>query len=67
MKLVDPARNPEPYYDFASENDARIVGVIETHPHADFLSSHLEIHKKNKRHHLYPYPGGRVLSACPLH
>jgi len=42
--LIDPARNPKPYYDYAEANDARIVGVIETHPHADFVSSHLEIH-----------------------
>lgn len=44
--LVDPARNPQSYYDFARQHDADIVGVIETHPHADFVSSHLEIHKK---------------------
>src|SRR5690554_6737235 len=43
--LIDPARNPQLYYDFAAENNAKIVGVIETHPHADFVSSHYEIHK----------------------
>src|SRR5690606_11334017 len=43
--LIDPARNPQPYYDFASANKAKIIGVIETHPHADFISSHYEIHK----------------------
>lgn len=43
--LVDPARNPQPYYDYAESHQAKIVGVIETHPHADFVSSHLEIHK----------------------
>jgi len=42
--LVDPARNPQPYYDYAKENGAEIIGIIETHPHADFVSSHLEIH-----------------------
>ncbi|MFK7933724.1 MAG: rhodanese-like domain-containing protein [Saprospiraceae bacterium] len=41
--VVDPARNPQPYYDYAKENKGTIVGVIETHPHADFVSSHLEI------------------------
>ena len=41
--LIDPARNPQPYYDYAKANDATIVAVIETHPHADFVSSHLEI------------------------
>ncbi|MBK0401837.1 MBL fold metallo-hydrolase [Adhaeribacter sp. BT258] len=46
--LIDPARNPQPYYDFAKQNDAKIIGVIETHPHADFVSSHLEIHEKTE-------------------
>jgi hydroxyacylglutathione hydrolase len=41
--LIDPARNPQPYYDYAKENHALITGIIETHPHADFVSSHLEI------------------------
>jgi hydroxyacylglutathione hydrolase len=45
MILIDPARNPQPYYDFAKQQNAKIVGVIETHPHADFVSSHLEISK----------------------
>ncbi|MFZ9846786.1 MAG: MBL fold metallo-hydrolase [Flavobacteriales bacterium] len=43
IALIDPARNPKPYYDFAKEKNAKIVAVIETHPHADFVSSHLEI------------------------
>ena len=43
--LIDPARDPQQYYDYAKEHDAKIIGVIETHPHADFVSSHLEIHQ----------------------
>jgi hydroxyacylglutathione hydrolase len=43
IALIDPARNPKPYYDFAKEKNAKIVAIIETHPHADFVSSHLEI------------------------
>ncbi|MEJ8756826.1 rhodanese-like domain-containing protein [Pontibacter sp. H259] len=46
--LIDPARNPQPYYDFAKAHNARITGVIETHPHADFVSSHLEIHQQTE-------------------
>lgn len=41
--LVDPARDPQPYLAFAAEHRATIVGVIETHPHADFVSAHLEL------------------------
>jgi glyoxylase-like metal-dependent hydrolase (beta-lactamase superfamily II)/rhodanese-related sulfurtransferase len=43
--LIDPARNPQQYLDYAKENEAQITGVIETHPHADFVSSHLEFHE----------------------
>jgi len=43
--LIDPARNIWQYFEYAKENDAQITGIIETHPHADFISSHLEIHK----------------------
>ncbi|MDE0560920.1 MBL fold metallo-hydrolase [Algoriphagus sp. NF] len=45
VALVDPGRNPQQYYDFAEANNAKIVAVIETHPHADFVSSHLEFHQ----------------------
>jgi len=46
MVVIDPERNPQQYYDFAKTNNAEIVAVLETHPHADFVSSHLEIHKE---------------------
>ncbi|MGN7203804.1 MBL fold metallo-hydrolase [Pedobacter sp. SAFR-022] len=46
MVLIDPARDPEPYYAFAAANHAQIIGVIETHPHADFVSSHLQIQQE---------------------
>lgn len=45
IALIDPERNPKQYYDFAEANNAKIKAVIETHPHADFISSHLEISK----------------------
>lgn len=46
MVLVDPARNPEPYYALAAQHQATITAVVETHPHADFVSSHLEIYRR---------------------
>lgn len=45
MVVIDPSRDPQAYYDFAQLHEADIVGVIETHPHADFVSSHLELHQ----------------------
>lgn len=46
VALVDPARNPLPYYKFAEKHQAKIVAIFETHPHADFISSHYQIHKE---------------------
>ncbi|MEP6594800.1 MAG: MBL fold metallo-hydrolase [Ginsengibacter sp.] len=43
--LIDPARNPKQYLEYAQEQSATISGIIETHPHADFVSSHLELHQ----------------------
>lgn len=43
--LIDPARDIAPYLDFAKAHKAKIIGVIETHPHADFVSGHLELHQ----------------------
>ncbi|MTI22307.1 MBL fold metallo-hydrolase [Fulvivirga sp. RKSG066] len=46
VALVDPGRDPQPYIDFAEKHNAEIVAVFETHPHADFASSHLEFQKR---------------------
>lgn len=46
MALVDPSRDPKPYYKLAEKYKAKIIAVFETHPHADFVSSHLQIHKE---------------------
>lgn len=46
MAVIDPERDPKEYYAFAKANGAKIIAVIETHPHADFVSSHLEIMKE---------------------
>ncbi len=45
VAVIDPSRDPQPYLDFAKSRDAQIVAVIETHPHADFVSSHLDLHE----------------------
>jgi glyoxylase-like metal-dependent hydrolase (beta-lactamase superfamily II)/rhodanese-related sulfurtransferase len=46
VALVDPSRDINPYDDFAKKHNAKIVAVFETHPHADFISSHLELKEK---------------------
>jgi len=43
--LIDPARDINPYLRYAEMHQAQIIGIIETHPHADFISGHMELHK----------------------
>ncbi|ACT95429.1 MBL fold metallo-hydrolase [Dyadobacter fermentans] len=44
--VIDPQRNPGVYYDYAKKKYGEIIGVVETHPHADFVSAHQEMHQK---------------------
>ena len=46
MAIVDPSRDPKPYYALAEKHHAHIKAIFETHPHADFVSSHLQIHEE---------------------
>lgn len=46
MALVDPSRDPKLYYQLAEKHKVKIKAVFETHPHADFVSSHLQVHKE---------------------
>ena len=41
--VVDPRRDIAEYLTEAQQNGLRIVGVVNTHFHADFLSGHLEM------------------------
>lgn len=41
--IVDPSRDSEPYLHEAEAHDMRIVGVAETHIHADFVSGAREL------------------------
>ena len=44
--LVDPGRDPKQYLDWIQQKGAELVAVFETHPHADFVSSHAELYEK---------------------
>ena len=41
--VVDPGRDPRPYLEWLAQQGARLTTILETHPHADFASSHLEL------------------------
>ncbi|QEE50685.1 MBL fold metallo-hydrolase [Flavobacterium alkalisoli] len=44
--IIDPLREVQPYIDRATNNNAKIKYVLETHFHADFVSGHLDLAKK---------------------
>jgi glyoxylase-like metal-dependent hydrolase (beta-lactamase superfamily II)/rhodanese-related sulfurtransferase len=41
--VIDPKRDVEDYLDTAAKEGLAIVAILETHPHADFVSGHLEL------------------------
>ena len=41
--VIDPKRDVEDYLDTAAKQGLAIVAILETHPHADFVSGHLEL------------------------
>jgi len=43
MAVIDPTRNPAQYIDFAKQHACKILAIIQTHPHADFVSGFLEL------------------------
>ncbi|MEZ4985867.1 MAG: MBL fold metallo-hydrolase [Saprospiraceae bacterium] len=44
--VIDPMREIEPYLERAAADGATIKYVFETHFHADFVSGHLDLAKK---------------------
>lgn len=44
--VVDPKRDVDDYIETAKEHGLKIVAVLETHPHADFASGHLELFQR---------------------
>jgi hydroxyacylglutathione hydrolase len=46
--VIDPLREVEPYILKAVRNKAKIKYVFETHFHADFVSGHLDLAKKQE-------------------
>src|SRR3954453_1741218 len=41
--VIDPKRDVDDYVEDAAKEKLKIFGVLETHPHADFVSGHLEL------------------------
>jgi glyoxylase-like metal-dependent hydrolase (beta-lactamase superfamily II)/rhodanese-related sulfurtransferase len=41
--VIDPKRDVDDYIDIAAQEKLKIVAILETHPHADFVSGHVEL------------------------
>src|SRR6266550_3621184 len=41
--VIDPKRDVNDYLETAEREKLKIVAVFETHPHADFVSGHVEL------------------------
>jgi glyoxylase-like metal-dependent hydrolase (beta-lactamase superfamily II)/rhodanese-related sulfurtransferase len=41
--VIDPKRDVDDYIETAAQEKLRIVAILETHPHADFVSGHVEL------------------------
>src|SRR6266704_3572790 len=41
--VVDPKRDVDDYLDTAQREKLKVVAVLETHPHGDFVSGHVEL------------------------
>ena len=48
VAIIDPLRETQPYIDMATENGGEIKYIFETHFHADFVSGHCDLAKKNR-------------------
>ena len=44
--IIDPIRDIDIYVDLLNKRDKKLLYVLETHFHADFISGHLELSKK---------------------
>ena len=44
--VVDPKRDVDEYIAAAERRGAKIVAIFETHPHADFVSGHVELARR---------------------
>src|SRR3954453_2393803 len=46
--VIDPKRDVDDYLEVAEREKLKIVAILETHPHADFVSGHLELAQRTQ-------------------
>ena len=64
--VVDPARNWRPYVDRAADLGARVIGVADTHVHADYISGASDLASTlNVAYYLHPADNRHVYEGTP--
>ena len=48
VAIIDPLREVKPYLDRVAKSKAKVKYIFETHFHADFVSGHLTLSKKQE-------------------
>ena len=64
VALVDPARDITPYIEYIHEYGLELEYVLNTHPHADFVSGHKQIAERLNAVNVYCH---NVPAAFPFH
>jgi glyoxylase-like metal-dependent hydrolase (beta-lactamase superfamily II)/rhodanese-related sulfurtransferase len=75
--VIDPKRDVDDYIDAAAREKLKIVAILETHPHADFVSGHVELaqrtgakiyvsHLAPAKYNRVPVRDGDVIRMGPL-
>ncbi len=64
--FIDPLRHVEHYLDFACDSDLQIELLLDTHGHADHISSGAELAKRLERpYYLHPYDAIHPIDVLP--
>lgn len=64
--IVDPARNWRPYVDRAADLGAKVVGVADTHVHADYISGASDLASTlSVAYYLHPADNRHVYEGTP--
>jgi len=62
--IIDPIRETEPYLELAAKRGTTIKYIFETHFHADFVSGHIDLSKKNRCcNHLWSNGRNKIQSS----
>ena len=64
VALVDPARDISPYVEYIQEHGLQLSYVLNTHPHADFVSGHRQVAQQLDAINVYAH---NVPATFPFH